>query len=292
MLTPATRAVFLRLSSIDQARLRQSADVAQDLENKWRAQAYSRINAFMEHILSELERTGELDTSKVDFTNLLVSQAIDVQREALDLATSDMERHIDPRNRLKRGPRSFSDLFELWTRYRTRKIVPKRQKDLADAIKKQFLKKVQDVFKKHSEGFRAGDDFSKAKIYEGLQKAAKTTYSRAKMIVETETTYHYNQTRRTVYDASPDVAGYLFLAIRDSATTKWCRTRSGLVYKKGDPLLDEETPPIHWNCRSEMLPLTYLNPRHLVLLEDPKLDRRRHTCEPLPRGWNSRRIAA
>lgn len=289
----ATARVLRRLSSVDIARLKKSSQVAQALENRWRSRADQAIQGYIEKIIQTWERTGEFQPGEIDFGTLFLTHAIDIQREAYELATSDLETHIDPTAKLRRPKVSrIQSLFEMWDKYRTRRILPKRQKAHAEAVKQEFLKKVQDVFRRHSEDFRKGDVYDREQAVEALRKAGKTTYSRAKMIIETETTYYYNQTRREVYDSSPDVGGYLFLAIRDSATTKWCKTRTGLVYHRDDPHLDSETPPIHWNCRSEVLPLVFQNPRHLRLLHDKSLDRRKHTCEPLPRGWKSSRIAA
>lgn len=166
--------------------------------------------------------------------------------------------------------------------------MPARQKEIAEKIKKAYIKKVQSVWVKYGEEFRSGITAETTEAVRQIKEGADVVYSRAKMIVETETTYYYNKSRRTVYDESPDVTHYLFVSVRDHATTKWCKTRHGLVYKKGDPLLDKETPPIHWNCRSEILPLTWHNPAHRKLIEDLSRRRRNNTCEPLPPGWTTR----
>ena len=185
-----------------------------------------------------------------------------------------------------RIPRSAGALRILWDEYRKTGKMPPRQRELADRVKKAFLKKAQEVFRKHAEEFLAGHVYDKQTAIEAMMRRLAEPYARAKMTVETETTRYYNATRREIYDQSPDVTHYLFAPIRDYATTPWCRDRSGLVYKKGDPLLDRETPPIHWGCRSELLPLTPQNPQHRRMIEDKKRWRRSHSCTPLPPGWN------
>jgi SPP1 gp7 family putative phage head morphogenesis protein len=296
MSRPPASLIFYRLSQVDQARLRNAADRAQVLENAWRAKAQRQISRYTEMTLAEIQRTGKLPNSFgfVDFYDLLVEHSFNVSIEAARLAESDLERHVDPsfkRLRIDRGtrlPSSLRELFKLWDLYRKGEYRPRRQRILADRLRKRFLDKVQDVYRKHSASFHSGEVADQERAVAKMRDIGRITGSRARMIVETETTYYYNQQRRAVYDQSPDVVGYLFLSVRDAATTKWCRSRSGLVYRRGDPLLDDETPPIHWRCRSEVLPLTRQSPSHRKLLDDPKLERRRHRCEPLPKGWKAR----
>lgn len=196
--------------------------------------------------------------------------------------------------KLAKFPRSLSELKNLWDQYRKTGKVPKDIKTNADNIRKAYVKKCGDVFERYSQDYRSGSSSDKQEIVKKVQKAADTVVSRAKNIVGTETTRYYNKARRELYDQSVDVTHYLFLAIRDFRTSKWCtekvgkegRGRHGLVYKKGDPLTDRETPSVHWWCRSEMVPLSPLNPRHLVMIEDKSKQRRNHKCTPLPKGWN------
>jgi len=190
-------------------------------------------------------------------------------------------------------PRSLAEIRELYDQYRKRGRMPKRIREMATQVQKSYLKKVQSAWRKYSASYREGDVATQENVIRRVKQAADTVVSRAKTIVRTETTNYYNQTRREIYDQTDAITHYLFLAIRDQATTRWCsdrvvegkRGRHGLVYRKGDPLTNRETPSCHWNCRSEMVPLTPFNPRHKKLIEDESLDRRKHTCYPLPEGW-------
>jgi SPP1 gp7 family putative phage head morphogenesis protein len=174
----------------------------------------------------------------------------------------------------------------LWDQWRKRKKVPPRQQKIADKVKKSYIKKIQQVVKKYQEKIRKGEVIEKKEISDYIRDNSKAESARAKTIVETETTRYWNTIRKNVYDESEDVTHYLFMAIRDMATTKWCKTRTGLVYAKGDPLLEKEKPPCHWNCRSEILPLTPQNPKHKKIIDDKSRWRRNHSPEPLPHGWN------
>lgn len=182
--------------------------------------------------------------------------------------------------------RSLSDLQKLWDKLRAGKL-PKRQRDLASKIKTAYLRRCRSVWEKYSGEFRTGEQFNQAKVVKIIQKASDGVYARGKMIVETETTRYYNQTRVSIYDQSPDVTHYLFLAIMDVATTKWCKSRHRVVYRKGESVTSRETPPVHWNCRSEMVPLTPANPRHKLLIDNKSMWRINRRPEPLPVGWNT-----
>ena len=53
-----------------------------------------------------------------------------------------------------------------------------------------------------------------------------------------------------------DVIGVEFSAIMDDRTTEMCAERHGLVMRLDDPRLPENTPPLHFRCRSLLLSLT------------------------------------
>jgi SPP1 gp7 family putative phage head morphogenesis protein len=169
-----------------------------------------------------------------------------------------------------------------WRKWRKTHRLPGDLKKKAREIREEYLKSVRRVFRERGPEFEKADpEEIKRAIIEGTKMPA----ANAATMVRTNTTWYQNQVRRDFYDQVPDVTHYLFLAIRDAATTKWCETRHGLVYAKGDPLVDKEMPPIHWNCRSEMLPLDPDNPRHAKILEKENVRRRNNAPEPLPKAF-------
>ena len=273
-------------------RLKNAAEKAQKLEVKWQKKLdrkYAKIEA---NIVKYIRNYGRLPPiSAIDFTDFYVEHSFEVMKTGMEMAMTEEQTKKPPKRLAKKPtkrPKSFDQLLKLWDKWRKKQYVPKRQKNHANNIAKQYLKKVQSVWRKHSEEFRDGNEFTQESVLEKIKKAGRTTQARAKTIVNTETTRYYNKSRRQIYDESPDVKYYLFVAVRDAATTKWCKTRQGIVYKKGDPVLDKETPPIHWNCRSELLPLTPLNPAHKKLIEDRGRWRKNRHPASLPPGWNKR----
>lgn len=279
-----------KLGAREAAEIINFAKAQERLEAKWRRKMKEFIDRLTEEILQNAEKTGRMKLSDVDFSPIVMQHSYEILKSGISSAarrpTVRYQRMAAPPK--AKIPKSLKALRIMWDEWRKKKVIPPRQREIAEKLKKAYCDKVQSVWVKYGEEFRSGNTASVTKAVDKIKQGADVTYSRAKMIVETETTYYYNRARRDMYDESPDVTHYLFVAIRDHATTKWCKTRNGVVYSKGDPLLEKETPPCHWNCRSEILPLTKLNPAHAVLIEDKSKQRRNRTCEPLPKGWTGR----
>jgi SPP1 gp7 family putative phage head morphogenesis protein len=279
------------------SRVMLSADDMQAIESKWRSIWRDELEDLSFWLIDKALRTGQLDVAAVDFQDLAMEHSLDVMARSLEDSSLFIPDVLDEdRRRLAKGtpppramvPTNFAELRALWDKFRKKRYIPPRQRSIAERIKKAYLYKVQSAWAKYGEGFRSGETAVRNEAVNAVMKQAMVSYSRAKMIVETETTYYYNKVRRSVFDQSPDVTHYLFMAIRDHRTTEWCKTRHGLVYSKKDPLLKSEQPPIHWNCRSEILPLTELNPTHKAMIDDPSRSRRNHKCKPLPSDWGPR----
>jgi SPP1 gp7 family putative phage head morphogenesis protein len=287
------------LPSEDIIRLRNSAKIADSLENKWNGRLERALNDVTRSYIKNLDKTGKvIEPSLID---VFCEHFFDVSIRAMRHAMGETEEHSSlpkstglalPKIRI---PTSLKDLMRLYDLYRKGKFKPKRSVKQAREIQKQYLKKVSSVWERHSEDFRAGDVATQEMVVRKIREAAQTTTSRAKNIVRTETTNYYNKARKEFYDESDDITHYLFVAIRDAATSPWCspltthgmRGRSGLVYAKSDPLCNKERPACHPGCRSEFLPLNRLNPAHLRFIQNLSIQRRENTCFPLLKGWKA-----
>lgn len=275
------------VGATDAAEMLRLAKAQDKLESIWRKKFAQQINAITKEIISHAKKTDRLDFTNVNFDELVMEHSYRVMEQGIKSARL-------PAKQRKLGkvpakiPKSLSELRKMWDQWRKKKTMPARQKQIAEKLKKAYINKVQSVWEKWGDAFREGKTAEKTEAIQKIITGAQVTQSRAKMIVETETTFYYNNMRRQIYDQSEDVTHYLFMALRDHATTLWCKTRTGLVYLKGDSILEDETPPIHWNCRSELLPLTPLNPVHKKLIDNESKQRRKHKCEPLPAGWGKR----
>lgn len=280
----------IRLSNTDIARLKNAAKVAQSIENKWDLLLKRTIRSHADADSDRVTIGGELVPP--NFEKIFIEHYFQTQIESLALAEKESE--LDQKIKLARAPRSIAEVMALYDKWRKGLFKPKAPLKYAADMKKRYIDAVQKTWKKYSEDFRNGGVQTQEEIKKKVREAAETTVPRAQTIVRTETTRYYNKARREYYDQGDEVTHYLFLAVRDKATTPWCsplkqngkRGRSGLVYAKDDPLLDKETPPVHWNCRSELLPLNRFNPTHRRLIADESIARRNNACAPLPPGWS------
>lgn len=275
---------------------RETADIlhlskkADALERKWQAEMKAYIREVTREVLANAEMTGRLRLDFVDFVPIIMEHSRAVSIAGIESTKTKTPVRAQRLASPPKGtvPSSFRDLRIWWDAYRKRKKVPPRQQAIADRLRKAYVDKCQSVWRANSQDFLSGITASKTEAVQAIMDGADVVNSRGKMIVETETTYYFNAARRKIYDQSQDVTHYLFVSIRDHATTKWCKSRQGLVYAKGDPLLEKETPPIHWNCRSELLPLTPANPNHLKIIQDRERARRNNSPEPLPAEWTAK----
>lgn len=127
------------------------------------------------------------------------------------------------------------------------------------------------------------------------------TRARLENIARTEATTAYNAGRLAAFKAEGDfVRAVQFSAILDERTTDICRFRDGLIMRMDDPRLPANTPPLHFMCRSVLLPIDRILWRKLEagdkraerntfghLPDGPQdlataLDGWRHTPAPLP----------
>ncbi len=263
------------------------AAAASAVERRWRAQYNQVIREFDVFVFNPKFNGKPFDFRVVDFGPIIARQAYEVSAFG-ELEAKSVETFLrlaaPPPIKI---PRKFSSLREMYDRFRRTGYLPPHQKNIAERLKRYYVERCHSVWKKHAQDFIAGKEFNQKVLQEILAKEGDMAKARAEQISNTETTNYYNASRKEVYDRSPDVTHYLFVAIRDRATTKWCRSRQGLVFTKGTALCDHNCPACHWNCRSEMLPLTPANPRHLYLIQNESLRAERNILVPLPPGWRS-----
>jgi SPP1 gp7 family putative phage head morphogenesis protein len=78
-------------------------------------------------------------------------------------------------------------------------------------------------------------------------------------IVRTNFSDAYNQGRQDMME-DPEVkdimAGEMFSAIMDDRTTEICQALDGQIFIYGDPDIARFTPPLHYECRSQLIPVT------------------------------------
>ena len=90
-------------------------------------------------------------------------------------------------------------------------------------------------------------------IIQDVLKTTKLTEAQARTLTRTSITSTQTAALNKVIEDNPDVIkGYMFTAILDSRTSPICQHHNGKVYDVNDTRF---RPPLHWNCRSTMVPV-------------------------------------
>lgn len=254
------------------------------IEKKWKNKFKDYAQKETEKIVKKAIKTGRLDCSSIDYSELLIEHKLDVTVQAFNQSKKTPAKSSLAGKAKTRG--IIEKIRQQYNNYKKKKKLPKDLQQKAKELKRDYIKKLQEAYQRYSEDFRSGEVVSQEELVNRIKDAVGAGPGRATTIVNTETTRYYNDTRKEFYDDLDAVTHYLFVCIRDLRTTKWCKTRDKLVYEKTGFYLDRETPPVHWNCRSELLPLTMENPEHARYIRSKSRARKNNSPEPLPKGWN------
>ena len=101
-----------------------------------------------------------------------------------------------------------------------------------------------------NEGYTLGEGIPT--LTKRVQAEWLTNKVSAKRFARTFTNEVYNQAHFNRYQESTVVDGIQFSAHLDSRTSEQCRMLNMTIWAKGDPAI--QTPPLHFNCRSRLLP--------------------------------------
>lgn len=169
----------------------------------------------------------------------------------------------------------FQDLFYASQKEAKQEIMPDQKYVDSELLPDEFL----DVIE--AESFKAVGDYSNdilkragnilanglktgsptSEIYKAIaEELAGFTDKWVNTVVRTKTTEVYNAARKTYWEndeiAKSMITGYKFSAILDDRTSDVCAflDKKG-PFEKGD-FTDRITPPLHFNCRSLLVPVT------------------------------------
>lgn len=213
-----------------------------------------------------------------------------VHESAFDACEQEKRSQFD-RKRLAKAPpkmpKDFQKFDKIFQERKYWKRVIKRSDLLTERLRKAYLQKLRRSFAEVLPQIRSGEMTpNDAKKY--MRTAWDSSKSRVETIFRTETTNYFGTAQVNFFESDPEIIGFLFDSLRDSETTGICRSRHGLVYRPGSKELRENTPALHWNCRSHLIALAN-TPANLKMLNDPSRDPRNRVVVPLPPKW---RIAA
>ena len=94
-----------------------------------------------------------------------------------------------------------------------------------------------------------------------IEELKSHTENHIRTMVRTRTTEVFNAGRKTFFDTDPTakdiIVGYEFSAVMDERTTAACARLDGRSFDKEDAdYISRITPPLHFNCRSLLVPVT------------------------------------
>lgn len=185
-------------------------------------------------------------------------------------------------------PKSLKGLEKIFRDKRFWPAIMKRSKKITDRVRREYLRKLQIRFDKIVPDLDT-NAITPAEAKVELMKAWDASKPRVELIFRTETTTYFGKTQVSFFNGDPEIIGFLFDSIRDTSRTTWCKSRHGLIYKPdstGINGLAYNTPAIHYNCRSHLIPLAD-NPHNREMVADPKRDPERRSVTPLPPGWRN-----
>jgi SPP1 gp7 family putative phage head morphogenesis protein len=180
-------------------------------------------------------------------------------------------------------PNKLGSLVKFFADKRQWTAVQKRAHKIVSGLRRTYFKKLDRKFNQIGPQLQNGEK-SPEDVKKELRKSWKATKSRVENIFRTETTNYYNRVQVSYFDGDEDIIGFLFQATGDSSTTSICKARHGLVYRPGTEALMKNRPALHYNCRSELIPLAN-TPGNNKLLKDPRRDPSKRRVPPLPPGW-------
>lgn len=214
--------------------------MAQDLIQQ--AKSKGILTKFRPERLKELNVRFQKEMNsllKGDFVSLFKSSINAARREILPAGTRNfVEEDINP-----------SD-FEKIIRAESFKLVGDITSDILKRTENQILKGMKDGLSSGAISKLVMDD-----IKDHTENHIKTT-------VRTKTTEVFNAARKTFFDNDPIakqiVVAYQYSAILDTRTSEVCRSLDEKVFnvEKDADFLARITPPLHFNCRSVLVPIT------------------------------------
>ena len=223
----------------------------------------------------------KVDALFLDFYERIVTSSIfTAQETARQQMPKKLSKHEDMG--LPKGVRKAREVIKdkrFWRRLK------KRADRASKRYKQRYLKELRKKFAQIIPAFQRGDLTIK-EIKDNLQANMRFTKSRAETVFRTEVTNYYANAQVAYFEEEEAIIGFIFDAVRDSGSTSICRQRHGLIYRPNTKLLTKNTPSLHYNCRSHLIPLANTAQNRKMLL-DPSRDPTKKKVPPLPKGWRN-----
>lgn len=116
--------------------------------------------------------------------------------------------------------------------------------------------------------------------YIDLTQSEDLSGARLETAIRTGVAEAYNEARKSIF-MDPDLEGFVlafqYSAILDDRTTEWCDSQEqggmdGRIFKVSNPIWDDWTPPVWYNCRSVLVPITQVDEWDGEESEEPTIE--------------------
>ena len=169
----------------------------------------------------------------------------------LEFSTSQLDFHSD---NLNKELKSFYKVSRPKTKELLAEITGpniKGKKDIVGNIKNISAGELVRIQTKVKSGLASGA--SQNDIIRDVMKTTKLTEAQARSLTRTSITSTQTAALNRVADSNSHVIkGFVFTAILDSRTSPICSYHNGKIYDVNDSRFK---PPLHWNCRSSLVPI-------------------------------------
>ena len=238
-------------------------------------------------IIKNWETTGKYHDPHLDDMHKVSEKFYEKAIRSAITSADDTKKMQGDKKRLAKLPWGLpKDLRSMEQLFRDKRLWPKimkRSRKLTDRIREAYFKKLKKRFEKEIPRVLSGE-ISPQELKKELQSEWKSSKARVETIFRTETTNYFAKAQVAYFESDEDIIGFEFDCIRDIAATPICRARHGLIYRPNTELLKKNTPALHYNCRSHLIPLANTS-ENRKLLNDPSRNPKNRAVPPLPPGW-------
>lgn len=180
-------------------------------------------------------------------------------------------------------PKKIKNINEIFGNSKYWDKIINRSNKLTDKMKKGYLQRLKKTFEKASQHIQNGD-LHPGDLKDYMMESWHASKERVETIFRTETTNYFSKVQISFFSGDKNIIGFIFDSVKDRARTNICKSRHGLIYRPNTSSLTENTPALHFNCRSHLIPLANTK-YNLKLLEDKRRNPEFRAVVPLPKGW-------
>ncbi len=253
----------------------------ENLKDKIKEEVSKNIKIALQDMIKQTEKINILNTKNLaDFEKIKFTTTGEIKEIFKRNLLNAFENGISIARREimnKKIKEKFSEIMKFQMEVDLRKIKPKEvldwlemhAYDLAGDIKDYFLSEYRDILKN---AILRGDDLkvivgaldkiASEYLEEGILDVTMTGGYKLEAIVRTNINQLMNIGRRQFFE-DPQlhgfVIGYQYSAILDTRTSSVCQWLDQKTFSITYRDLEIITPPLHWNCRSLLIPITKMD---------------------------------